>query len=309
MPSQNEIRQNITDQIIQALQSNALPPWRKPWSGTENTGHPCNVVSRKKYSGVNPIALNIAATRHELTSKWWATYRQWEAIGGQVKRRPTDVPPGKWGTQIVFCKPVKKSKLGEDGETTEDKFWILRMFTVFNLDQVDGPFDHLRASNVPLQAHEVQQRYEYADAVIEATGADIRYGGNEAFYHRIDDYIQLPNRDQFVAPEYYETVFHELTHWTEHSTRLNWDRANEGYALGELIAELGSCYLAGGLGLPIGENLANHTAYLKHWLSGMHSDSRFIFKAAAQASRAVDFLLSFSRPNQPATEHEEAIAV
>ena len=35
----------------------------------------------------------------------------------------------------------------------------------------------------------------------------------------------------------YETTFHELTHWSEHVSRLNWNRADEGYGMGELIAE------------------------------------------------------------------------
>ena len=91
MSSQNEIRQSITDQIVAALQSNALPPWRKPWRCDEIAGHPCNAVSRKKYWGVNPILLEIAAARHGFQSKWWATFRQWSDLGGQVKHRPADV--------------------------------------------------------------------------------------------------------------------------------------------------------------------------------------------------------------------------
>ena len=310
MSSQNEIRQSITDQIVAALQSNALPPWRKPWRCDENAGHPCNAVSQKKYRGVNPILLEIAAARHGFQSKWWGTYRQWSDLGGQVKRRPADVSPGRWGTQIVFCKPVSKVKANDDGEKVEDKFWILRSYTVFNLDQVDG-LDHLRAGNTPLPAQEVHRRFEQADTVIESTGADIRFGSDGAFYNLIHDFIQLPHRQQFVLHEFYETAFHELTHWTEHPSRLNWDRSKpeNSYAVGELIAELGGVYMASELGIPAGENLTNHAAYLKHWLGGMQNDSRFIFRAAAQASRAVDFLLSFGRPNQPATEEEEAVTV
>ncbi len=65
---------------------------------------------------------------------------------GPGQGRPADVSPGRWGTQIVFCKPVSKVKANDDGEKVEDKFWILRSYTVFNLDQVDG-LDHLRAGN------------------------------------------------------------------------------------------------------------------------------------------------------------------
>lgn len=306
-----EIRTRITDQILAALSDpTKLPPWRKSWSGDPNSGHPCNAVSRRRYTGINPLLLEIASHRHGLRSKWWGTFRQWEGLGGRVKKRPADVPPGQFGTSIVFCKPISKRTTAETGEECEDKFFVLRTYTVFNLDQVDGPFDHLRVGNAPLPVHEIEQRHEHADAVIAATGADIRHGGDRAFYSPTGDFIQLPNRCQFERPEaYYQTAGHELCHWTEHASRLNWDRSKpeNSYAMGELIAELGGCYLMGELGLPTGEDLTNHAAYLGHWLAGMQNDTKFIFKAAAQASRAVDHILSYSRTNEDAPADEEAL--
>lgn len=311
MSKQNEIRQKITDQIIAALSDpTKLPPWRKSWNSDPNTGHSSNVVSERRYTGINPLLLEIAAHRHGLRSKWWGTFRQWSDLGGQVKRRPADVPPGQWGTSIVFCRPVTKKGTADNGEETEDKFWVMRTYTVFNLDQVDGPLDRLRVGSEPLPLHEIEQRHEQADAVIAATGARILHGGSRAFYCPTGDYIQLPHRHQFERVEgYYQTAGHELCHWTEHPSRLNWDRTKpeNSYAMGELIAELGGCYLMGELGLPTGEDLTNHAAYLKHWLQGMKGDSRFIFKAAAAASRAVDHILSYSRTEEVTPETEEAL--
>jgi antirestriction protein ArdC len=309
MPTQNEIRSRINDQILAALSDpTKLPPWRQPWNCSDaNVGPSCNIVSQRRYTGVNPLLLEIAAHRHALQSKWWGTFRQWEALGGRVNRRPDNVPPGQWGTQIVFCRPVTKTQIRDNGEEFEDKFFVLRTYTVFNLEQVSGPFDKLRVGNAPLPVHEIEQRCEQAEAVMAATGADIRYGGNKACYSIAGDYIQMPHRQQFALPEFYETAFHELTHWTEHAKRLNWDRDKEGYAMGELIAELGGCYMAAELGLPTSQNLENHVAYLRSWLSGMQNDARFIFKAAAQANRAVDYLLSFSGQSKPEPEAEEAL--
>ena len=303
MSTQNEIRSRITDQIIAALSDpTKLPPWRKSWSGDLNSGHPCNAVSQRHYTGINPLLLEIVAHWHGLRSKWWGTFRQWEELGGRVKKRPADVSLGKWGTQIIFCKPVTKKTTDATGEEAEDKFWVLRTYTVFNFDQVDGPFDHRRVGNVPLPANEVEQRHERAETVIRATGARIHHGGNRAFYSPTDDSITLPYRHQFDRIEgYYQTAGHELCHWTEHPSRLNWDRTKpeNSYALGELIAEMGGCYLMGELGLPTGEDLTNHAAYLKHWLAGLQNDARFIFRAAAAASRAVDHILSYSRTEEP----------
>jgi antirestriction protein ArdC len=62
---------------------------------------------------------------------------------------------------------------------------------------------------------------------------------------------------------------------------------------GELIAEIGSCYLSAELHIPHGEDMGNHVAYLKGWLKAMKADSNFIFRASSEASKAADFILAF----------------
>jgi antirestriction protein ArdC len=304
MATQQQIRDQITAQIVDAL-SKGTVPWRKPWRTDPNAGHPTNAVSRRAYSGVNPLLLQMAADRHGFTSKFWATYRQWQDLGGQVMARPANVKPGEWGTAIVFGRRCTKTTEDGDGEEVEKSFFVLRTYVVFNADQVLGSkVDCFRVGNEPVAAGEVEHRFEQAERVIDATGADIRYGGDRACYNFAGDFIQMPHRERFAVPEFYDTLFHELTHWSEHPARLNWDRKKpeNSYALGELIAELGACYLAGELGLPLLETLPNHAAYLQSWLDKMKGDSRFIFTAAAQASRAVDFILSFSRVPEPEPE-------
>jgi antirestriction protein ArdC len=112
----------------------------------------------------------------------------------------------------------------------------------------------------------------------------------------------MPDLERFVSPAaYYETAFHELTHWTEHPSRLNWNRGEKEntYALGELVAELGACYLMGEIGLPLADTWENSASYLQSWLKAMNADPRFIFRATAQASRAADHVLSYSRQYAP----------
>ena len=87
---------------------------------------------------------------------------------------------------------------------------------------------------------------------------------------------------------------------------MNWDRKSEGYAQGELIAEMGACFLMAELGLATTSDLTNHAAYLKHWLKGME-DPKFIFQAASQANKAVEFLMAHAE--QPVQEREPAIVV
>ena len=88
MPSQTEIRRRITDQIIQVLKSGRLPPWRKPWASDANAGFPSNVASKRRYSGVNPLLLQIG--RRE-------TWIPGEVVGHVQTmgspRRQSDAPP------------------------------------------------------------------------------------------------------------------------------------------------------------------------------------------------------------------------
>ncbi|WP_165248018.1 zincin-like metallopeptidase domain-containing protein [Paludisphaera soli] len=199
------------------------------------------------------------------------------------------------------------------GEDEEDRFFVMRTFTVFNVDQAEGDhLDHLRAGGGENDtAGEVVIDYEPAEAAIAATGITVRHGG-AAFYSPSEDFVQVPPKASFTEPdEYYETVFHELVHATEHPSRLDWNRkeAKNTYALGELVAEIGACYLARELGVPASENLTNHVPYLGHWLKAMRNDRRFIFVASSQASKAVDFLLAYSRPQAVEADEAEALVV
>ncbi|NLS97542.1 MAG: DUF1738 domain-containing protein [Planctomycetaceae bacterium] len=309
MPSQNEIRQTITSTIVENLKSGTLPPWRRPWALDKNAGNPANVVSKRSYRGINPLILGVASIRHNLRSKWWATFNQWKELGGSVMKRPDDCPPGKWGTAIIYWQRLTRTIQDEAGEDEEQRFFFCKMYTVFNIDQVSGDhLDHLRVGNAPLDTNEVQARYEKANEAISATGATILHGGNRAYYDPHEDTITVPHRHQFTDGEYYETVFHELAHHSEHPTRLNCDRSKpeNSYAFLELRAELGGCYVAAELGLPTAENLANHASYLQSWLQQMENDPKFVWRAAAQASQAADFILSFSR--QPVEEEETVLA-
>lgn len=309
MVTQEQLREQITAQVIAALESGNVPPWRRPWRLGKNAGAPANVVSKRGYRGLNLLLLDVAATRHNLSSRWWGTFQQWKNLGGKVVRRPADVPEGKWGTQIVFWAPVVKIVENENGEQEEDRFFFMRTYTVFNVDQVEG-LDHLRAAQSDTGETALID-YQPAEGAVEASllgmGLSLRYGGGKAFYSPAQDYIQIPPKPSFESlNEYYGTVFHELVHATEHESRLNWSRKDKDktYALGELIAELGGVFVCRELGVPASDDLTNHVAYLGNWLQAMRNDSRFIIMASAQASKAASYILSFSRKEEEAPESE-----
>lgn len=310
MSSQAEIQQQITNRILEGLKVGCIP-WRKTWRPDNNSGSPANAISGRCYSGVNLILLDLVAMSRGYFSRFWATYDQWASLGAQVQKRPADVKPGQWGTQIVFYKQIKKTKI-KNGEEKTDTFPILRTYTVFNIDQVDGgSVDHLRDSTEPT-SEPFHPDYAAAKEAISATGAEFKFGGDRAFYvrpsgefphHNGGDYIQMPHPAQFIAQkEFISTSFHELVHWSE--VRLGWTGS---YAMGELIAEIGACYMCAQAGVPCSDDLSNHTSYLASWLKALENDRRAIFKAASAASKATEFIFGFSRNAEPQPNDMQAV--
>jgi antirestriction protein ArdC len=306
MSKPNEIRERISNEIVAALQK-GVRPWRRPWS-TRGTGLPVNAVSKRRYSGVNVLLLQLHQTRHASRSNVYATFRQWHDLGCRVKPRPREVPSGKWGCNIVYCRPVKKAEQDEKGQEKTSEYLLLRSYTVFSADQVEG--EEARRFQV---ANAIEQTpfvdFAPAEDAVAATKADIRHGGEVAAYRRPSpagdgDYVQMPQKRQFSDErEYYSTLLHEVAgHWTEH--RLGW---SGDYAAGELRAEMAACFAMAELGVPNGGDLKGHVSYLDHWLREMKADPRFIFRASADASKAVDYFLAFSR--QAVADNEELVVV
>jgi antirestriction protein ArdC len=287
MRTQTDIRADLTTRIVDALNRGTIP-WRKPWNATPDPVRtPTNFVTRRPYSGFNVLSLQLAAQVNAYPAGLWASFNQWKSVGACVRK-------GEKATTIILWKPVTKSAQGEDGEEAERSFPVLKTWSVFNVAQVEGkvagPYRPTLAPPGPRFGG--VDRAEF-DRAVAATGADIRFGGDRAAYHRPPgDFIALPDEARFDNfPAFAETVLHELCHWTE--GRVGWFG---GYAEGELRAEIGACFLASALGVPNGDDLTNHAAYLRSWLTALEDDPKFIFRAAAAASKAADFILAHSRP-------------
>jgi len=298
MPRQtaDDIRTTITNTIIESLEAGGLPAWRKPWASDPNgLGLATSLSTGKPYNGINQLVLQVLAMKHGYQSKWFGTFQQVKNAGAFVKK-------GEKSIQVVLYRPVSRERTNEKGEDVEDKFLVMRTFNVFNVEQTTA-LDQFRVGFAQ-PTDTIFERFEAMDNLVAAVGIDLRHGGNKAFHSPGADYIQMPHRHQFESSEaYYQTLAHEMTHWSE--KRIGFDRAKEdnAYALGELVAELGASFLLSELGLPASENVENCTSYIDHWLSAMKGDTKFIFRAAATASKAVDFLLSQGRTpeEQPAS--------
>jgi antirestriction protein ArdC len=265
----------------------------KPWSGDHAAGRITRPLRSDgiPYRGINVLMLWGCAVEKGYGSPFWLTFKQAQALGAFVRK-------GEQGSLVVYASTFTRTE--EDpgtGEESERDIPFLKGYTVFNSEQIDGlPVQY--QTPVPERLDSIE-RLAHADAFFAATGASIGHGGNQAFYSITHDRVQMPLFEAFRdAESYYATLAHELTHWTRHSSRLDRDFGrkrfgDEGYAMEELVAELGAAFLCADLDLTP-EPRPDHAAYIASWLKVLKDDKRAIFSAAAHAQRAADFLNAFN---------------
>lgn len=290
MPPSQSLYQRVTATIIAELESGAVP-WVRPWKAVSaHGGHlPHNAITGRPYHGINVPILWVQAGTKGYPTHGWLTFQQAKEAGARVRK-------GEHGTIVVF---TKKLRIKDEESDEEKQIPMLRTFTVFNRDQVDN------LPEPPPDTHGTYfERLHRAEMFILGTGADIRYGGNEACFLPELDFVQVPPLERFKQREpFYSTTLHELTHWSGHPSRLDRNLAgrfgSQAYAAEELIAELGAAFLCAHLGIT-GD--LRHAGYIQNWLRLLRSDDRAVFTAAAKAQQAADFLCSLSGGGDDAVE-------
>ena len=292
-----DLYQDVTKKIIKQLEAGAVP-WVQPWSLVEACtpfGLPENAHTKNTYSGINILLLWNAAIETERTTLKWVTFKQALELGGNVRK-------GERGTMVVyadsFVPKAEKERAVQSGDDPS-RVGFLKRYTVFNIDQCEGLPSDLFESTGPLPERET---IPHAEALIKATGADFRIGGDKAFYVPSRDFIQVPPQQAFFEQiNYYRTCLHELGHWTGHASRLDrkfaTSRGTKDYAREELVAEMASAFVCAALGIV---PTVRHADYLASWLQVLTDDKRAIFRAASLASKAADYILKFDAPETDA---------
>lgn len=300
MLNQNEIRESITNRIVEALKQGKIP-WRRPWTEVPNPAKlPTNFMTKRTYSGINVPLLWLTEHEKGYPVSYWASFQQWKAVGASVKK-------GEKATQIVFYRQVRKTVDQENGEKKVETFPLLRFWSLFNISQISGEIAEQFKAKPQADAIETFPAVERKqfDQLVKATNADIRFGFDRAAYYRGHDYIEIPDEGLFnTFGSFASTMLHELAHWTEH--RLGWEG---DYASGELRAEIASAFVTSALDLPGSSDDSNTIAYIQSWIRALENDPKHIFKASSAASKAADYLLGFIRPKESAAEVEEEAAV
>lgn len=277
----------VTDAILADLER-GVRPWTRPWSAEHlagGIGRPLR-HNLQPYSGINVLLLWAEASARGYSAPIWMTFRQALALGGHVRK-------GEHGATVVYADRIVRTEAGETGEDVERRIPFLKAYTVFNVDQVEGLPAWFYATEAAQPSP--QARIAHAELFFAGLGADIRQGGNQAYYAIGPDHVQVPAFESFVDPEsYYATLAHECTHWTRHPRRLDRDFGrrrwgDEGYAREELVAEIGAAFICADLGLELTPR-EDHAAYLASWIAVLQGDTRFVFTAASHAQRAAAFL-------------------
>ena len=285
------LQETITNQIIELLENVDEKSYQAPFAGLATNGIPRNPITAHTYQGINILALWLLQESKEYASNEWATYKQWKDQDCQVKK-------GEKASKIVFYKTLNKTEVNAQGKEVEVKLPMIRYYQVFNAMQVEG----YEPPVAEKPEKDLVSPITVLDEFCKATKAEIRNEeAGRAFYRPKQDFINMPLTEEFVhttharaTENYYATLFHELTHWTGASHRLNREEgmkqaSSKDIAFEELIAELGAAFLCAQHDLKQSQRI-DHAIYIKGWLEALQNDRTFIFKAAAKAGQAMQFL-------------------
>ena len=276
--TRTDIYQTITDSIIAALEA-GVKPWSCPWQRVSGmSGLPSNYATSIAYSGMNIMLLWCSASKQGFSDSRWMTYKQAQAAGGQVRTRER-------GTTAIFYTTLEKENAAGEVEHIP----MLKTFTVFNVQQIDG----LALTTETVSPEATFDPVPQVENLLRKSGANIIEKGQNAFFSPSTDEVWLPERHLFPdAANFYATGLHELIHWSGGKKRLNREMKGKfgsaDYAEEELIAELGSAFLMADLGI---EGEVQHESYIASWLKELKNDKRYIFKAVSAASKAHRYLM------------------
>lgn len=288
----------VTAQVIAALEA-GTPPWRQPWDNAKAGGPamPQNAVTGSRYRGINVVTLGMSPLAFTTSDPRWATYKQAQQRGWQVKKDSR-------GTTGFFYKRLEVERDNTSDADEKRSKWIplLRAFTLFHASQIEGiaPYVPPSVAEAPWRAPDA------VEMIVRNSHAVVRIGGDRAFYSPATDHIQMPPQCAFRSAAAWSSVqVHEMAHWSGTETRLNRDLSGHfgsaAYSQEELRAEFAQAMLCAELGIEDCD-FTNGAAYIAHWLTRLKNDKREVFRAASDAQRIADYLLAF-HPDYVADPH------
>ena len=294
-----DVRQEVTDRIIIAVEENTAP-WQRPYDGGPRSG-PINAVTGKEYNGGNRMLLATVAPTGDPR---WVTYKQAAEQDWQVKKGEHGIPIEVWKSyEKGIERPGGENPKFEGKEIAVSGKEVRRFakyYTVFHASQIDGipPYEMDPSKTHDFDMHAVgeklfDQNEKSAPVLFDSPG--------RAFYSPKNDDIHLPPRESFLdAGHLYATAAHEIAHSTMAEHRLNRSRLQQFQngtasdhtlrAKEELRAEMASYSISEKTGIP--HHPENHESYVKGWVSILKNDKNEIYHAARDAEKMADYVIA-----------------
>ncbi len=310
-----DLYETCTNTILDMIDQGVIP-WQNPWLAC-STGGAVSHVTGKSYSFLNQMLLGGQKGEY-------ATFKQIQKEGGKVKK-------GARARQIMFWQMIKKTwtKENENADDSTPLFSaikekteyvsfipVLRYYNVFNIEDAEGIVAKFGEDKLPEAVNSDEKAEAIINAYIQRANLPLyrEETSNRAFYSLLKDEVTVPNRRQYTDQgEYYSTLFHELTHSTGKTSRLNrfnlldWDGFGSlEYAREELVAEIGAFFLCSYCGIDTESTVKNSVAYLRGGRDRIAKDKKLIVIAASRAQKAVEFILGEKFDGEASEENENA---
>ena len=281
----------LVDNFVKELESGDIGSWKKSWSRPM----PKSAISQDEYSGINILSL----MNNEYDSNYWITKKQIESLGGNIKEGQEEK-----ARDIFFLKDVIKKEETTNKETGEveekdKKYTVLKSYKVYNTNDVEGI-----NFNFGNEQKNQNQKIEEIENFVKNLNINMLYG--EPAYSPRDDTVFMPRIEDFKSSEnYYNTMFHELTHASGNNERLNrqeklWKKYDKktAYAMEELVAELGSCFLSSKFQIDMSET--KNIEYLNSWIEAIKEKPYILFSMDSHASKSTNYLQNLAKRNEQA---------
>lgn len=276
-----ETHADITKKVLNLMKTEGSN-WTKSWANksyVSTDGH--------YYSGMNTMICAFSGFKRKV----YGTFKQWNKHGCKVRK----------GEKAL--KLIRVSLFQKEIKNTDKKVWVKfgTAFPVFNIEQVDGDIEKFVGFDTKTN---LVNDVASAETFIRNTNVKIQ-DGTRACYIPSQDYITMPTKDSFINTQhstatenYYTTLFHEMTHWTGHESRCNRKLStrfgSSDYAFEELVAELGSCFIATHLNIT-SHPREDHAHYLNSWIKCLEENEDAIWKASSLASKATEYCKSLQQ--------------
>ena len=303
MAEKFSVYQMVTDRIIAAMQDvldgkATKLPWQMPWSRKGIANLAISGATRKPYSFLNQMLLGRPGE--------WYTFKQ-------IEERKAKIKKGCKASPVVFFKWIDDKSKDPDENGKYDKIPLLRYYNVFHVDDIEGIDPKVKPEEEEPEndLHPDEKAEAVVDGYIKRSGVKLNIRKSaQAYYRPGTDEIVVPELSQYKSvPEFYSTLFHEMTHSTGHESRLkrinSTKFASHEYSKEELVAEMGAASLVNYCGLETEATFNNSVAYIEGWIERLKNDNRMAVSAANQAEKAFKMIVG-EEEKQNAVSEEAA---